>query len=99
MLCSILTVALPAVTHATPSKAPALLVSTASDDVSFTLTAGEVSSGDSEAVLQLDKDELGQLFRTLLQQVYPQHFVSPAVPSFYAFSKAYHLYTILTKGP
>ncbi|MFD3003210.1 hypothetical protein ACFS7Z_22805 [Pontibacter toksunensis] len=99
LLCSVLTVALPVITHATPAKAATQSVGMDKEDVSLALSAGEVSSGDAEAILQLDKALLGQLFRTLLQQVYPKYFISPAVPAFYAFSKEDHLHTILTKGP
>jgi hypothetical protein len=99
LLCSVLTVALPVVTHAVPDKAATQNIGVDKEDVALALTAGEVSSGDAEAVLQLDKALLGQLFRTLLQQAYPQHLISPAVPAFYAFSKEDHLHTILTKGP
>ena len=99
LLCSVLTVALPVITHATPAKAAIKSDGVDQEDASSALSAGEVSSSDAEAVLQLDKVLLGPLFRTLLQQVYPKHFISPPVPAFYAFSKEDRLHTILTKGP
>lgn len=99
LLCTVLTFALPVVTHAAPSKEAKQTLSVASD-VSLVLTAGEVSSGDTKGVLQLDKAQLGRLFRTLLRQLYPQYAAFPAVPAFYAFSKTNcGLHSILTKGP
>ncbi|GAA4431315.1 hypothetical protein GCM10023188_18720 [Pontibacter saemangeumensis] len=98
LLCAVLTFALPVVTNPAPSKVAKQTLSVA-DDASFVLTAGEVSSGDTKGVLQLDNVLLSRLFRTLLQQVYPQSAISPAVPAFYAFSRTDHLHTILTKGP
>lgn len=66
----------------------------------FAVKAGEVSSGDSEAVLQFEEFLLAQIVQNLLQQNYPLHSGSTAVPAFYTFSKGdCGLNSILTKGP
>ncbi|MBC5992205.1 hypothetical protein [Pontibacter cellulosilyticus] len=64
------------------------------------LFAGEVSSGEPEAVLQLDKSLLTPIFQVLLQQLYPSaQFTAPAPHSYPASKGDCGLHTILTKGP
>ncbi|WP_162055021.1 hypothetical protein [Pontibacter pamirensis] len=101
LLCSVLTLAVPVVSQAaSPDIVASTLQVDADNESPFQLTAGDVSPGDAEAVLQLDKSPLSQVFQNLLQQKYPEQADAPAVPSFYSFSRRdCGLYTILTKGP
>lgn len=101
LLCSVLVIAMPVVSHAGTSTPVAHNLSVdESADSSFTITAGEVSPGDAEAVLQLDKAPLAQLIQSVLEQRYPVQPDSPAIPAFYSFlKKDSGLYAILTKGP
>lgn len=101
MLCSVMILALPVVSYAAPSEnETSLLAADVSDDVRFTFTAGEVTSGSPEAVLQIDKTAFRSVFLYLLQHIYPENFLSPAIPAFYTFSvKECSLTSILTKGP
>jgi len=87
--------------HASPSPAAAeSSYMGESADLPFAVETGEVSSGDPEAVLQLDQILLAQSVHSLLRPRYPVGSGSPAVPAFYAFPKSNcGLHSILTKGP
>lgn len=101
LLCSVLALALPVVSYASPAdNLTSLSAADVSDDVHFSFTAGEVTSGDPEAVLQLDKTSFGHIYQFLLQHIYPEQFNSPSIPAYYAFSvRDCSLSSILTKGP
>lgn len=101
LLCSVSIIAMPVVAEAaSPATETQSPDRSADDDSPSQLTAGDVSPGEAEAVLQLDKAVINQVLQNLLQHAYPKHSGSPAVPAFYSFSRRdCGLYTILTKGP
>lgn len=101
LLCSVLTIAMPVAAQAASPNTVMHVPQVEEDDaLPFQLIAGEVSPGDAEAVLQLDKAFLNQVFQDLLQHVYPEYSGGAAVPAFYSFSRRdCGLHTILTKGP
>ena len=102
MLCCTLTLSMPVVSYAAEPSGSAVPTDriAAEDALPFTVTAGEVSAGDTKAVLQLEKYLLAQPVHSLFRQIYPAYASSPAVPAFYAFSKRdCGLNSILTKGP
>lgn len=102
LLCCVLTLALPVVSYAVSADSEVQANSDydSTSDESHSYTAGEVSSGEPEAVLQIDKVAFGQLFRSVLLLAYPTVSSTPGIPAYYAFSKSdSSLYSILTKGP
>lgn len=101
LLCSVLAFAMPVTVKAAPTPDAAY-----QDNIDFTaenqlvLFAGEVSSGEPEAVLQLDKSLLTPILQVLLQRLYPQNTCKASAPHSYPASKGdCGLHTILTKGP
>ncbi|GAB3201166.1 hypothetical protein ABID22_003392 [Pontibacter aydingkolensis] len=101
LLCSMLAFTIPITVKAAPTSDTAY-----QDNVDYSaenqlvLFAGEVCSGEPEAVLQLDKSLLAPILQVLLQQLYPNlQNASPAPHSYPASKGDCGLHTILTKGP
>jgi hypothetical protein len=101
LLCGVLAFAMPVPVHATPSDVTAQQdIVNLSNDSPLVLFAGEISSGEPEAVLQLDRSLLAPILQVLLQKLYPQAIHTAPAPHSYPASKGdCGLHTILTKGP
>lgn len=101
MLCAVLAFAMPVPVHAAPSQeATQQDLLDLSVEKQLVLFAGEISSGEPEAVLQLDKALLTPILRVVLQQLYPQAQNAAPAPHFHPASNGgCGLHTILTKGP
>ncbi|MDX5435587.1 MAG: hypothetical protein LPK03_00220 [Pontibacter sp.] len=100
LLCSVFAFALPVTVKAAP-----VWDTEQQENVGFSaenqlvLFAGEVSSGEPEAVLQLDKSLLTPILQ-ILQKLYPKTIHTAPAPHSYPASKGdCGLHTILTKGP
>ncbi|MDX5481884.1 MAG: hypothetical protein LPK07_09390 [Hymenobacteraceae bacterium] len=101
LLCGVLAFAMPVTVKAAPAQdaAPQEVTDLAAEN-QLVLFAGEVSSGEPEAVLQLDRSFLTPILQVLLQRLYPQATTTAPAPHSYPASKGdCGLHTILTKGP
>ena len=101
LLCSMMAFAMPVTVKAAPATDAAQQESVGhTSEHQQVLFAGEVSSGESEAVLQLDRSLLTPIIQFLLQNLYPYTPASSPAPHSYPASKGdCGLHTILTKGP
>ena len=101
LLCSVLAFAMPGTVKAVPATVVAQQESLDhTSEQQQVLFAGEVSSGESEGVLQLDRSLLTPILQVLLQQLYPlTSSTAPAAHSYPASKGDCGLHTILTKGP
>lgn len=93
--------ALPGAAEAAPAlSSTAAVAIQATDQEPAKVWAGEISSGEPEAVLQLDKTLLPPLLRNLLQTLYAPnaHTGATAGVSSFAFGSLRN-HKILTKGP
>ena len=100
-LCCLLVIAIPARLQATPTAAADLQRELAqADDAPLLLVVGEVTFGEAEAVLLLNKSFLTPLFYSLLHHFYPYtQSTLPALSPCPASKDDRGLHTILTKGP
>ncbi|WP_266202357.1 hypothetical protein [Pontibacter kalidii] len=99
LLCGILAFAVPATVTAAPTAAQQESI-TFADQAPFILVAGEITSGEAEGVLQLDRSLLTPLLQFFLQHIYPQPQDTTLPTRSYQASKGdCGLHTILTKGP
>ncbi|MFD2514785.1 hypothetical protein ACFSRY_12995 [Pontibacter locisalis] len=94
-------ISIPVLLNAAPAKdTPTISAEVELNDSSLGFTAGKITSGNPEAVLQLDKTVVRLLSHSLLKQIHPEHFSTSAVPvSYRIFIKVCSLNSILTKGP
>ncbi|MFD3001001.1 hypothetical protein ACFS7Z_11550 [Pontibacter toksunensis] len=102
LLCSVLTFVVPAMSEAAPAPAkPIAQEVSASDDVPFSIVAGEFSAGEAEGVLQPhEKTVWSPLIKAILQLLYPQSIVTEAIPGNHPHHLGSRLlHSILTKGP
>ncbi|WP_250427549.1 hypothetical protein [Pontibacter ruber] len=99
-LCSLAALAMPVVTETAASEAVRQAYLADNDPAPFTLSAGEITAGTPQAVLQLHKDLYTPQLQPSLQPQYTRHFISEAIPAFCNFfSCESALHSILTKGP
>lgn len=102
VLCSLFVFAVPEAAKATPAPETAESAHLhTSDEAQFSITAGEVSAGDAEGILQqVNKNLLSPLTKLLLQLLYPQFLISEPVPAHHPFLSGSSIrHSILTKGP
>ncbi|OKL40111.1 hypothetical protein [Pontibacter flavimaris] len=99
LLCGILAFAVPATATAGPAAARQEST-TFADKAPFILVAGEITSGEAEGMLQLDRSLLTQHLQFFLQRFYPNTRDTTQAPHSYPASKGdCGLHTILIKGP
>lgn len=101
LLYSVLALGLPVIPQAAvPGDITYFNAADNTNEESFAFMAGEVTSGDPEGVLQLDKTVFGLLFKAILQQVHPASDSSTALPPPHqTILRHCSLSSILTKGP
>lgn len=102
LLCGVLAISVGTTVTAAPFPTPVAqenLHSADEDTPPFTLMAGEMTSGGSEVMLQLDKALFMALIATVLQQLYANSAATEAIPAYPYFKRNCGLYTVLTQGP
>ncbi|MFD2513285.1 hypothetical protein ACFSRY_05360 [Pontibacter locisalis] len=99
LLCSLFAFAIPVTTKAATDATHQESIHLAAESP-LVLFAGEVSSGEPEAVLLLNKSLLTPILSAILVRLYPENAnIAPAPHSFPASKGDCGLHTILTKGP
>ncbi|MCC9135991.1 hypothetical protein ACFSKU_16090 [Pontibacter silvestris] len=98
LLCLVMAIATP-VKASSCATAPATVAHTASDQLPFTVIAGETVSTPALITLQAEKALLLQVIAAVLNQLYPQSGAEQ-LPNPLSFSRAVTAhFTALTKGP